>query len=99
MTVFMIIQIEVKDTKLYSQYTQDVKGVVEEYGGRYLVRGGPVTPLSGGWNPERIILIEFSSPEVLRSCFRSEQYHKLASLRERSTIGKSIMVEGLSHTE
>lgn len=95
----MIIQIEVKDSKLYSQYIQAVKGVVEGYGGRYLVRGGHVTPLSGSWNPERIILIEFSSPEVFRSCFRSEQYRKIASLRERSTIGKSIMVEGLSHIE
>ncbi|MCD6319928.1 MAG: DUF1330 domain-containing protein [Candidatus Desulfofervidaceae bacterium] len=32
-----------------------VPEIISKYGGRYLTRGGKITPLSGNWNPERII--------------------------------------------
>lgn len=59
------------------------------------MRGGKVTPLSNNWDPERIILIEFSSSEDVERCFSSPEYKGIASLREGSTVTKSIIVEGL----
>lgn len=46
MTVYMIIEVEVKDPDLYAEYVDQVPAVIARYGGRYLVRGGKVTPLS-----------------------------------------------------
>jgi len=71
-----------------------VPEVVEKYGGRYLVRGGEVTPLSGDWNPERVIIVEFETVERLQRCFRSAEYLELAPLKEQSTVSKAIIVEG-----
>jgi uncharacterized protein (DUF1330 family) len=42
------------------------------------------------------ILIEHPSIEDLTSCFGSDEYKKIAPLRKRSTITKSIIVEGCS---
>ena len=92
----MIIQIKVIDEYTYSKYIERVKSIVEKCGGRYLVRGGRVTPLAGSWNPQRVVLIEFDSLAQMRSCFRSEEYREIAKLREKSTISKSILVEGLN---
>ncbi len=94
MSVYMIIEIEIKNKQLYSKYVEKVPKVIEKYGGRYLIRGGKVTPLFGNWNPERIILIEFKSVEMVQNCFKSSEYLELAPLREQSTITKAIIVEG-----
>jgi uncharacterized protein (DUF1330 family) len=94
MPVYMIIEIEIRNPELYSGYVEAVPQVVETYGGRYLVRGGQVTPLSGDWNPERVIVIEFESAEQLQRCFTSPEYLQIAPLREQSTVSRSIIVEG-----
>ena len=90
----MIIDIRVKDRGTYTEYVQKVRDVVEANGGRYLARGGQITPMSPDWTPERIVIIEFESIEAVNRCFGSEDYKKLAPLRELSTSTKAIVVEG-----
>ena len=92
----MVIEIEVLNEGLYSEYVERVPEVIEKHGGKYLARGCRITSLSGDWNPERIVIIEFEDTESCRACFRSEEYSEIAYLRERSTRGRSIIVEGLS---
>jgi len=91
----MIIEIEVKDAGTYAEYVENVRAIVEKHGGRYLVRGGMVTPLSGDWNPERMIVIEFETVEHVRRCFGSPEYLKLAPVRERSAASRAIVVDGV----
>lgn len=93
MSVYFIAEIEIRDDEVYSKYVEKVPEVIEKYGGRYLIRGGKVTALSGNWNPERIIVIEFETVGRLQRCFGSTEYLKLAPLREQSTISESIVVD------
>ena len=90
----MIIEIEVKDQVLYSEYVQKVYDIATTYGGRYLARGGIITPVSKNWNPERIIIIEFQHKEEIQKCFQSQEYIEIAPIREQSTTSKAIIVEG-----
>ena len=95
MSVYMIIEIKVKDAGMYAEYVENVRAIVEKHGGRYLVRGGAVTPLSGDWNPERMIVIEFEASEQVRRCFGSPEYLELAPVRERSAASRAIVVDGV----
>jgi uncharacterized protein (DUF1330 family) len=56
MAAYMVIEAEVLEPAAYAEYMARVPAVVEKYGGRYLVRGGEVIPLSGEWRPERVII-------------------------------------------
>jgi len=94
MAVYVIIEIEIRDRDMYSVYVEKVRPVVEKHGGRYLSRGGAITPLSENWSPQRIILIEFPSAETVRRCFTSEEYGEIARLREASAASRAILVEG-----
>jgi uncharacterized protein (DUF1330 family) len=94
MSVYMIAEIEIKDEQLYAEYIAKVPDVVARYGGRYLVRGGRATPISGGWNPQRIVVLEFPSAAHLRRCFMSKDYLPLAPLREQATNSRAIFVDG-----
>lgn len=94
MPVYLIIDITIKDQEVYAEYVDQVPAVVERYGGRYLVRGGGVTPLSGDWHPERIIVVEFDGIEQIQDFLGSPEYLALAPLRKQSTTSRSIIVEG-----
>ena len=56
----MIIDVHVLEHRRYAEYVERVKPLVESHGGRYLVRGGEVIPLSGDWRSERIVVIGLS---------------------------------------
>ena len=99
MSVYLVIEIEVKDNELYSRYIEKAPEIVKKYGGRYLVQGGKVRPLTGNWKPEKIVVIEFASFDDVRKCFKSPEYLEVAPLREKSTTSKSILVEGCSSPE
>ena len=94
MAAYMILEIEVVDADTYADYVKQAPATVERYGGRYLVRGGDVTPLTGGWNPQRIVVIEFPSMERFHEWLASPEYSVIAPLREQSTKSKVIVVEG-----
>ncbi len=94
MAVYMILDSEVVDVEAYGDYVKQAPATVEQYGGRYLVRGGAVTPLTGGWEPQRMVIIEFPSMERFHEWLTSPEYNTIAPLREQSTRGKAIVVEG-----
>ncbi|HOO77523.1 MAG TPA: DUF1330 domain-containing protein [bacterium] len=99
MPFYLIIAVDVADAETYSEYVRKVSGIVAKHGGKYLARGGEVIPISGGWNPERVVLIEFPTEELVRRCFRSPEYLEIAPLRERATRTKAIVVEGCDSRE
>lgn len=94
MAVYAIIEISINNQDMYEEYVKRVKPIIEKHQGRYLVRGGNITPLFGNWHPERIVVIEFPSHENVKECFNSDEYKKVAGYRENSTTTKSIIVEG-----
>jgi uncharacterized protein (DUF1330 family) len=96
MTVYLIIEITIIDEVMYTVYVDFVYDVVVRYGGRYLVRGGFTTSISGNWQPQRIVVIAFPDRQSIDACFTSEAYRKLAPLRERSTQSRAIIVDGFT---
>ena len=74
MPVYMIIEIEVKDPGTYAEYMEKVPATVIQYGGRYLVRGVAPISLAGGWNPERIITLEFPTAVQMQRWNASPEY-------------------------
>jgi uncharacterized protein (DUF1330 family) len=97
MSVYIIIDIIVIDQGLYEEYVARVPAVVEQYGGRYLVRGGEVVALAGDWEPERIVVLEFESGDQAQEYLTSPEYLALAPLRQKSTISRAIIVPGYEY--
>jgi len=94
MSVYLIIDLEVTDPEGYAEYVEKVPAVIKKYGGKYVIRGGKITPLAGDWNPERIVVLEFPSQEHVNKWALSPEQMPLAELRRKSTNARTIMVEG-----
>jgi uncharacterized protein (DUF1330 family) len=94
MAAYVIGEIEVTDSATYEDYRKQVHAVVTKYGGKFIVRGGKVESLEGGWSPKRIVVLEFPSVEQAQKWYRSTEYAPLIALRQRASRGKLILVEG-----
>ncbi len=96
MKAYLVADIQVLDARIYEEYVKAAQPIVLQHGGRYLVRGGSTLPVSGDWNPKRLLIIEFDSLPQLQDCFGSEAYKRIAALRLASTHSRSVIVEGTS---
>ena len=91
---YVIGEIEVTDPKLYDDYRKQVLATIEKFGGRFVVRGGKLEALEGGWAPKRVVVVEFPSMEKALAWYRSPEYAPLIRLRQRASRGKLVAVEG-----
>ncbi len=94
MAAYVIGEIEVTDPAAYEEYRRQVMAVVTKYGGKFIVRGGKVETLEGGWAPKRFVALEFPSMEQAQKWYRSPEYAPLIALRQKASRGKLILVEG-----
>ena len=61
MAGYFIARISVQDADAYEAYRAKATATMEQYGGRYLVRGGATELREGSW-PGRTVVIEFPRP-------------------------------------
>jgi uncharacterized protein (DUF1330 family) len=94
MSAYVIGEIEVTDPAVYEDYRKQVLAVVTKYGGKFLVRGGKVDPKEGGWNPKRVVVLEFPSVAQAQQFYHSPEYAPLLKLRQKASKGRLIIVEG-----
>jgi uncharacterized protein (DUF1330 family) len=94
MPAYLIAEIEVTDPAAFAEYGKRVPATIAQYGGRYLVRGGAVDALEGGWMPKRVVVLEFPTLDQARKWYRSPEYAPLIALRQKASRGKLVMVEG-----
>ena len=94
MSVFFLAEIKkITDENIYRQYIEKAAPIIKKYGGEYIFRSDQLHPISGDWDLRRMILIQFNSKDQMRKCFQSDEYKKIAPLRENSTLSKAIVIE------
>lgn len=96
MAAYAIVDLHILDVAKYLDYQRELAPLLENIGARYLVRGGEFEVLAGDLQPERLVIMEFPSMEVLRDFYASEAYGALEARRAASAHVCVIAVNGLS---
>ena len=91
---YIIAEVEVHDAEGFEAYRSGVAPMIAAFGGRYLVRGGPITALEGDPPTRRVVVIEFPSKAEAETFWHSEEYRPVAALRHKSAHSRIYMVEG-----
>lgn len=95
MAAYMIVDLTVNDPEGFARYREMVPPTIAAYGGRYLARGGAISPMEGDWDPKRITVLEFPSVEQAKAWWSSPEYAEAKALRMQTAETKMIIVEGL----
>ena len=95
MPAYIIVEIEVTDPAGYEEYKRQAAATVEQYSGKYIVRGGACETLEGDWKPKRIVVLQFNNMEGAKAWLNSPEYVEPKKQRHRTAKTRMILVEGL----
>ena len=95
MSAYVIADINVHDPEKFEEYKKQAGPTSAEFGGKYLVRGGKLEALEGGWNPARFVIIEFPSVEKAKAWWNSQAYEGPKAIRQAAAKSNFIVVEGM----
>lgn len=79
----------------WAEYRREVTRLIGKFNGRYIVQGGDVEVLEGGFDGRQVVILEFPSMDVVRSFWNSPAYAKVKALREGSGVMDAWAVAGL----
>lgn len=95
MAAYVLVQAEVTDEEKYAQYKKLSPATVEQYGGKFIARGGALEDLEGELGVSRVVLIEFDSMTQARNWYRSPEYQKAKAARAGGATATFTLVEGV----
>ena len=97
MAAYVIVGVDVDDPEAYADYSRDVPGTLEPYGGRFLVRGGAYSVLEGAWPADRIVVLEFPNVDQANAWHESTEYQAILPIRQQNARTHfMVAVEGAS---
>jgi uncharacterized protein (DUF1330 family) len=95
MPAYMIARIKVTDPEQYKKYMAVTPGIIEKFGGRFVVRGGETATLEGPEETRRIAIVEFPALDSIRAFYNSSEYRAAMKLREGAAEIELLGVEGI----
>ena len=93
MAAYVIGDVEVTEPAAFQEYRNRVGATVEQYGGKFVVRGGRVNPKEGDWQPHLVVMLEFPASQAER-WYNSPEYKPLIAIREKSARTQLLIAEG-----
>ena len=94
MPAYLIANIRVKDPAKFAAYREQVAPMIARFGGRYLIRGGAVTPVEGEPVFARVVVLEFPTMDALKTFYHSPDYAPLIAMRQAASDGDVALIEG-----
>jgi uncharacterized protein (DUF1330 family) len=96
MRAYVISEVEVLDDRLIETYRAVAQATIEQYGGRYVVRGGDVELVEGERNPaRRFVIVEFPNMKRAHEWYRSPEYAQALKVRATALTRTLVFVEGI----
>tara|TARA_R110002020_G_scaffold343680_2_gene558012 strand:+ start:181 stop:465 length:285 start_codon:yes stop_codon:yes gene_type:complete len=93
MPAFVIVEVDIIDPEKYNDYKQLTPATVSAFGGKFVLRGNPVTVLEGEWEHERLVMLQFPTKEKAEAWYNSEGYQHAKSVRAGAAKAKFLLVE------
>jgi len=91
---YVIADVTVTDPETYADYRALTPASIAAFDGRFLVRGGAHEVIAGGWQPGRLVLLEFESPARAAAWYESPAYVEARAIRQRASTGHMVHLEG-----
>jgi uncharacterized protein (DUF1330 family) len=85
---------EINDQSSLSKYAEKALKIIENFGGKALVRGGKYNTLEGS-EFIRIVIWEFKDLDTAIKCHESKEYKKAWSIAEKTTLRDLVIAEGV----
>lgn len=91
---YLLGQITISDKSQYKIYDSKIEKVIEEFGGKYLVKGGLRIVKEGNPFFQRDVLVEFKDVKTAQRFFSSQQFKEISKFRKAGSTGFLLLLNG-----
>ncbi|MEO1290185.1 MAG: DUF1330 domain-containing protein [Chloroflexota bacterium] len=95
MPAYVIVRVNVTDMETYQDYMKLTPATIEQYGGKFIARGGDVLTLEGTPETQRVVLLEFESIDIAQAWYNSDEYQSAKAVRENAAEAQFIVIESV----
>ena len=95
MSAYLVATGTVKNPEAYQEYRALAAAAIEQYGGRFIARGGKSEVLEGSFPGPRVVIVEFPSFDRAKEFFNSPEYQAARQTRLAVADLNLIIVEGV----
>jgi uncharacterized protein (DUF1330 family) len=95
MPAYVVADVNVHDPENFEEYKKTVGPTIEEFGGKFLIRGGKLETLEGNWTPARLVVLEFPSMEKAKAWWNSPSYAGPKAIRLACAESTLLLAEGV----
>jgi len=92
--VYIVNEIDVTDPAAFQTYADRQSQAIQKHGGRYIIRGGKVTPMEGA-PPKRFTIYVFDNMDKMQA-WEGDQAD-IKPLRAKAGTFRTFAVEGLTN--
>jgi uncharacterized protein (DUF1330 family) len=92
---YFFVEVEIADPSAYEAYRTAVPDIITAQGGQILVRGGDPQPLDGTVPHRRRVIVEFDSPEAVKTFYESDAYQAVLPIRLNASDGFVCLLIGM----
>ncbi len=90
---YWIARVDVRDPEAYKAYIAGAAPAFQEYGAKFIIRGGQFAAAEGQAR-QRNVVIEFPSYQAALDCFNSKVYQAARAHRLPVSTAEIVIVEG-----
>ena len=91
---YLLGQITINDKDQYKKYDSKIGDIIEDFGGKYLMKGGFRVVQEGNPSWQRDVLVEFKDVETAQRFFSSKKFKDISKFRKAGSNGFLILVNG-----
>lgn len=96
MPAYIIPEVIIRDEPSVDAYKPIASASIAEFGGRYLARDAVPAAIEGSFDPkQRIVVVEFDSPETARAWYESPSYRRALEAADGALDRRLFIVAGL----
>ncbi|HET6735379.1 DUF1330 domain-containing protein [Mycobacterium sp.] len=96
MSAYVISEVELLDEPTFDRYRALAQESIQEYGGRYVVRGALPEAAEGDWpSQRRLVVVEFPDMDTARRWYSSKSYAEAIAIRDQALRRRLLFVDGI----
>ncbi|RLA08218.1 MAG: DUF1330 domain-containing protein [Gammaproteobacteria bacterium] len=94
MAAYLIYRARVDDAEAYAAYMARTPGIIAEFSGKFLARGGRTETLEGEREERRTIIVEFPDFAAAKAFYDSPIYAEVRDLRANVADVQIVITDG-----
>ena len=95
MTVYLTVQVKIKDRDAYTRYSDAFMGVFEKFNGTMLAADFKPKVLDGEWDKDRLVLMSFPDKRSLLAWLTSDEYKAIGADRAAGADTITLLAQGI----